>query len=236
MSSGRKASLNAALAEIRQRWGTQALQKLGEEAGADHPCLPGGLPALDETLGTGLPRRRITEVCGTPTSGATTLALHLAALAQQAGLAVVWLDVRHLLPVAYAAHCGVAVSELLVVRPEPDADPLEIAGDLVLSGGADLVVAAAGPEPLEARPGAWQKLAVRVAKSNTALVVTSPVGDKPSSDQSHVSLRLRVERTRWLWEDEILAGWESRLTVVKNKLGPAGQSAPFAVAHPRRRP
>src|SRR5690606_28891084 len=155
---------------------------------------------------------------------------------QQVRLAVVCRDVRHLLPVAYAAHCGGAVSELLVARPEPAAHPLEIGGDQALSGGADLVLAAAAPEPLEARPGAWQKLAVRVAKSNTALVVTSPVGDKPSSDQSHVSLRLRVERTRWLWEDEILAGWESPLTVVKNKLGPAGQSAPFAVAHPRRRP
>lgn len=109
---------NFVAARIRRRADCRPNRRALRHLGAQY----GGRP-LD-----GVPRSRITELCGTPTSGATTLALWLAAGAQWADLAVFWLDARHLLHVPYAAHCQVDLEDLVVVRPGPDADVLEIAG------------------------------------------------------------------------------------------------------------
>lgn len=232
MNSSRKASLKAALAEIRQRWGAEALHTLKGEAASPPRAAPTDLPALDAVLGGGIPRARITEVCGTPTSGASTLALQITARAQAEGLTAVCVDAAHVFSPDYAARFGIDLDSLLLVRPRQPADALEIAGDLVISRGADLILILSGAAPFEVPAGAWQKLAVRVAKSPAAVLVVSPVGDRASTDKSYVSLRLRVERERWLWEGVRLTGYESRVTVVKNKLGAAGASAALAVTLP----
>lgn len=196
------------------------------------PRIPTGLRELDEALDGGVPCSCISEICGSPTSGATTLALRLVASAQAAGLVVVVVDVSHGLGARYAMERGVDVESLLLVRPPEAATMLEIAGDLVLSQAVDLIVVVAGPEQPELPPGSWQKLAVRVANSRVAVVLTSPESSKVSTDKSYVAVRLQLERLQWLWEGPTLRGWESQVRLVKNKLGAAEDSMRFAVQLP----
>jgi hypothetical protein len=67
------------VAAIQQRWGPQALRRWGQgQAAASPPIphIPTGFPTLDKALGIGgLPRSRVTEILGVPTSEMATLAL-----------------------------------------------------------------------------------------------------------------------------------------------------------------
>ena len=234
MDDQRDITLDTVLQSVRRRWGSDAVQRLSSRRRATGARLSTGLSSLDDALAGGLPNGRLAEICGTPTSGASTLALRLVAAAQTAGATAVWIDVSHALDADYADHCDINLDDLLLVRPANGRAALEIAGDLVSSRSADLIVVAPGLTPLEVPAGGWQKLAVRVAKSPTTLVMICPDGDRHSTDKSYVSLRLRVERTAWQWSGHTLRGWEARVTVVKNKLGPAGQTAVFPVVLPER--
>jgi RecA/RadA recombinase len=234
MDDERDITLNTVIKSVRRRWGSDAVRPLSSQRALTAAVLSTGLPALDDALGGGLSIGRLTEICGTPTSGASTLALRLVAAAQAGGATAVWVDAAQTLDADYADHCAVNLDNLLLVRPDTGRAALEIAGDLVGSRSADLIVVAPGLTPLEAPAGGWQKLAVRVAKSPLVLLMVCPEGDRPSTDKSYVSLRLRVERTAWWWAGAALRGWDARVTVVKNKLGPAGQTAAFRVELPER--
>jgi recombination protein RecA len=225
MDAGRDASLQAALAAIKRRHGGEAIGQPGHQL---TPNPDDGLP-LPVDLPLRLPAGRLSEICGSPTSGATSLALRLTATAQREGWPVVWVDAAEALALDVADEVGVDVEDLLLIRPPKAAEVPEIIGDLVTTHTAALILVAPGLTPLPTPPGGWQKLAVRAAKSQAAVVLLSPEGNKTSTDQSYVSLRLRVERLCWLEEGGQVTGWESRVTVVKNKLGPAGQEAAFTV-------
>jgi RecA/RadA recombinase len=73
-----------AVAAIQQRWGPNALRRLGQAATATPvPHIPTGFPALDRALGIGgLPQGKVSELLGLATSGKTTLALKFLAQAQ----------------------------------------------------------------------------------------------------------------------------------------------------------
>src|ERR1017187_5339907 len=79
--------LDKALAELNDAG------KIQIGRGADSPAqnlerLPTGIMKLDEAIGGGIPRGRITELFGKEAGGKTTLALHTVSRAQQAGLNV----------------------------------------------------------------------------------------------------------------------------------------------------
>src|SRR5437667_410415 len=51
-----------------------------------------GLAVLDEALGGGLPRGRVTELAGSPSTGRTGLACAIAATATRAGETIAWVE------------------------------------------------------------------------------------------------------------------------------------------------
>ncbi len=103
--------------------------------------IPTGSILLDIALGIGgIPRGGITEIYGPPSSGKSTLALHITAQAQQMGLRCVYMDIENGLNPKYAVCCGVDDQSMLLARPRTGNEALEMCYSLLHSQGADLIV------------------------------------------------------------------------------------------------
>ena len=140
MSEKAKA-LETAIAQIEKQFGKGAVMKLGQATALNVEAIPTGSLSLDIALGIGgVPKGRIVEIYGPESSGKTTVALHIAAEAQKAGGAAVFIDVEHALDPVYAAALGVDIDNMLVSQPDTGEQALEITDALVRSGAVDAVV------------------------------------------------------------------------------------------------
>src|SRR4051794_6445170 len=105
MENTKRQSLDAAVAGIRQRFGSHALHTLGEAESV--ASVSTGFAKLDKALGIGgVPRGHITEFVGTPTSGIHTMAFKVIASAHRMGEMVVYLDLGQTFDPDYAVRCG----------------------------------------------------------------------------------------------------------------------------------
>jgi len=236
--------LESTVLNIQGRWGPDALRKLERTPGrtATVPHIPTGLPGLDAALGVGgIPRGRISELLGVPTSGKTTLAYIITASAQGRGGAAAYVDLAQTFDPRYAARCGVDLHNLLIVQPRSGAEALEMTISLVDSGGvsvlafdsvSDMLVEHTSPRFLSA---ALSRLAGRTARSHCALLfLTSPANGGYSSPANYpdglslpycATLRLLIERERWLRRRGDVWGYSAQVTVIKNKLAAPGKRA-----------
>jgi recombination protein RecA len=194
----RARAVDMAVSQIEKVFGKGAIMRLGEGTSANSvSVISTGAIALDMALGVGgVPRGRITEIFGPESSGKTTLAQHIIAEAQRAGGIAAIIDAEHALDPAYAAQCGVSVSDLLISQPDTGEQALEITDMLVRSNGVDVVVvdsvAALVPKAeiegemgdsfvgLQARlmSQALRKLAGAINKSNTAVIFINQLREK----------------------------------------------------------
>ncbi len=194
----RARAVDMAVSQIEKVFGKGAIMRLGEGTATNSvSVIPTGSIALDMALGVGgVPRGRITEIFGPESSGKTTLAQHIIAEAQRAGGIAAIIDAEHALDPAYAAQCGVNVSDLLISQPDTGEQALEITDMLVRSNGVDVVVvdsvAALVPKAeiegemgdsfvgLQARlmSQALRKLAGAINKSNTAVIFINQLREK----------------------------------------------------------
>jgi recombination protein RecA len=134
-------AIDAAIREIKTKFGDEAIMKLGEQARVDVDAIPSGSVGLDWALGIGgYPRGRIIEVFGPESSGKTTLTLHAIAEAQKKGGVCAFIDAEHALDPEYARKLGVKLDELLISQPDNGEQALEIVESLVRSGKVDIVV------------------------------------------------------------------------------------------------
>src|SRR5207248_3286867 len=91
MEHTKRTNLDAAVAGLKQRFGSHIVHTLREAEAV--VTLSTSFAKLDAALGIGgIPRGHITELVGTPTSGVHTLASKLIANAHQAGEMAVYLD------------------------------------------------------------------------------------------------------------------------------------------------
>jgi len=141
MQRNSTARLAELIATVQRRWGPRALRFLGAAMEETSPVIPTGFDDLDRALVVGgVPRGRITEVLGTPTSGMTTIALTLIARAQAQGDLAGYIDLSKTFAAEYAVHAGVDLAALLLVRPMSAPDALEIMQALIGSGGVGVLV------------------------------------------------------------------------------------------------
>ena len=137
----KKAALEAAMKNIKKKFGDGAVMRLGENSSLKVDSISTGSLTLDIATGIGgLPRGRIIEIYGPESSGKTTLALHCIAEAQKLGGDAAFVDAEHALDPVYAANLGVDVDSLIVSQPDFGEQALEIAEQLVSSGAVDIVV------------------------------------------------------------------------------------------------
>jgi recombination protein RecA len=192
MTGERDKALEAAVTEIKKRYGDGAVMRLGEARHLEVEAIPTGSLSLDLALGVGgIPRGRVTEIYGPEASGKTTLAQHIVAEAQGMGGVCAFIDMEHALDPAYAARCGVDVDELYIAQPDTGEQALEIGETLVRSGAVDVVVvdsvAALVPRAeiegdmgdatmgMQARlmSQALRKLSGAIKQTNTAVIFTN---------------------------------------------------------------
>ncbi len=137
---GKKAALEAALAQIEKSFGKGSIMKMGEHEHAHIETVSSGSISIDMALGGGYPKGRIIEIYGPESSGKTTLCLHAVAEFQKAGGIVAFIDAEHALDPEYAKKVGVNTEDLLLSQPDSGEQALDIAEALVRSGGVDLIV------------------------------------------------------------------------------------------------
>jgi recombination protein RecA len=134
-------AVQQAISQIERQFGRGSIMKLGEDAVLDLPAISTGALSLDLALGIGgVPRGRVVEIYGPESSGKTTLALHIAAEAQEKDGMVAFIDAEHALDVAYARKLGLDVDSLLISQPDTGEQALDIAEILVRSGAIDLLI------------------------------------------------------------------------------------------------
>jgi recombination protein RecA len=135
------AAIDAAIRDIKTKFGDEAIMKLGDQGRVDVDVIPSGSIGLDWALGIGgYPRGRIIEIFGPESSGKTTLTLHAIAEAQRKGGVCAFIDAEHALDPEYAKKIGVNIGNLLVSQPDNGEQALEIVESLVRSGKVDIVV------------------------------------------------------------------------------------------------
>lgn len=190
----RSASIADTIAQIKTKFGDDAIMKLGEKPKVNINSIPTGSIGLDAALGVGgLPRGRIVEIFGPESSGKTTLTLHVVAEAQKMGGIAAFIDAEHAMDPEYAKRIGVKIDELLISQPDTGEQALEIVESLVRSGKVDVIVvdsvAALTPkDEIEGDMGqshmgkqarlmsqALRKLTAIVAKSNTVVIFINQI-------------------------------------------------------------
>jgi recombination protein RecA len=139
--AGERPNIDDTLAEIKTKFGEEAIMKLGEKPKVNVDVIPTGSIGLDEALGVGgVPRGRIIEIYGPESSGKTTLSLHIVAEAQKKGGICAFIDAEHAMDPEYAGKIGVNLDELLISQPDTGEQALEITESLVRSGKVDVIV------------------------------------------------------------------------------------------------
>ncbi len=250
---GRQAALQQLIATVQRRWGARALRRLGEDVVPAVSVLPTGFAALDAALGIGgVPRGRLTEVLGTPTSGATTLALTLLARTQAAGDLAGYVDLSRTFDAEIAALLGVDLAALLLVRPASAADALEIIVALVGSGGLgalvvdSLALLQSDHQDAIVLEQALRGLPATLSASPTALVALTPLPYTPAYTRAlaftgslvghAAALRLHIAREAWVMAEHGPPGCHARVSVLKHQLAPAGGDAQVLIQFPEAAP
>jgi recombination protein RecA len=208
------------------------------------PAIATGFAALDSALGGGgLPRGRIVELFGPPSSGKTTLALQVVAHLQKNGATAGWIDAEHTFDPSYASALGVTIERLPVAQPDSAEQALEIARQLALSGAVDLLVvdsAAALVPRLELEAGigvsgpglhgrvlasGLRSLSLTLARTEASLLFLNQIRSRmePSGGEAETSaggapLKLYAAARIALGPG---AGQRVRFRVLKNKAAPA---------------
>jgi recombination protein RecA len=133
--------LQAALDEIREKFGEGAIMTLKDVKAVDVDVIPTGCISLDMALGVGgIPRGRVIEIYGGESAGKTTLSLHILAEAQKKGGTAAFVDAEHALDPQYAKRIGADVDSLLISQPDSGEQALQIVETLMKSGQVDIIV------------------------------------------------------------------------------------------------
>jgi recombination protein RecA len=230
---------------LQLKWGSRALQRLQKQNVAI-PVVATGFPVLDEALGIGgLPRGRITEILGAPSSGMSTLILKLIANVQAEGETAVYLDVERVFDPAYATRCGVVLEQLILIRPYKLSQAMAILQDFIDGGGAAVIICdlpaylLQSTAMVEAVARALDRSLASLGRSSCALIclISLPPGTSPALDHyppgmtlPHLAtIRLLLQRERWVYHRRDIRGYQVEAVIVKNKLGKAGQTVRLTI-------
>ena len=247
----RQRQLDMTVAAIQGQYGPWALVKGDRSRVAGSTAvahIPTGFPALDRALGIGgLPKGRVCELMGPATSGKTTLALKFLVQAQASGMQVGYVDQALYFDPDYAYRCGLDLSRLLVGRPQDVKEAVAMTEALAHSSSLaalafdTLDFTWTDPSAAALLAATFERLTTALARSGTTLIVLhelpvgnaahSPSGGSPAlSALAHVAaIRLGVVREQWIHQGRDIRGYEARVEVLKNRLGPAGQTVSLAI-------
>jgi hypothetical protein len=178
-------------------------------------------PALEELLGGGLPRGRLSEIAGACGSGRTSLVHALLAAATSASEVTAVVDAAGVFDPPSAARAGIDLRAVLWVRPPSVRDALRCAELVVAAAGFGIVVVDLDGVALRRVRGfTWPRLARAAEKSGTAVVILAP--ERLAGSFAMVSVELKAARRLWRGAvpARLFSGVESHGVLVHNKRGP----------------
>jgi len=191
-----------------------------------------GLPGVDLLLGGGIPRGRLVEIAGPPSSGRTSLALGWLARITRAGEVVAVVDAADALDPRSAEAAGVVLPRVLWVRAPGLHEALRSTERLLGAHGFALVLldldAAEPIASADAHAGAWLRLGRAAASSRTSLALLAP--RRLAGTFSDLALELQPARARFTPDPVLLDALEARAVLVRNRLGPPGGESPLWIS------
>lgn len=129
-----------ALSGLREKYGNDVIMH-GEDTVTDVETISSGSLALDNLLGCGgLPRGRIIEIYGEPSSGKTATTLFLISQIQKAGGRCVFIDAEHAFNSSFASVVGVDVKKLFVSQPGSLEEAMDTIRAFASTNKVDLIV------------------------------------------------------------------------------------------------
>src|SRR5580704_2815574 len=157
-----------------------------------------GIPSLDAVVG-GLPRGAMTEICGPPCSGRTSVLLSALAARTVEGETCALIDARDSFDPAAASAAGVALERVLWVRCQ-NADQALRATDLLIQAGGFGMVAVdlsdVAPKIVRYVPlNAWFRFRRAVEDTPTILMVMEQEANAKTC--ASLVLRLKAEPAMW---------------------------------------
>jgi len=238
MAAGKKEKLEQAITAIQERWGTHVIGRSVAQPKRTIPHIPSGFAALDSVLGVGgIPRGRISELMGVPTSGMATVALKVLANAQVLGDTAVYIDLERTFDPDYARRCGVTLASLTLVHPYDASQALAMLPDFFAERSVDLVLFDM-PARLQEESRLARKLTSALGRLLASLsrgmgtllfLTTLPATNgtavaypRQGTLPHFASLRLLLEKEQWVYRQRDVVGYEAQVLVVKNKLAAPG--------------
>jgi len=141
MAQKKESSLSVALSQIEDKYGEGVVLNK-ESLGKNVEWLSTNCYSLDYLLGGGIPRGRVMEVYGAPSSGKTAMALFIAGQLQKSGHRIAFIDVEQAYDGEWAVKLGVdtdpdkmVVSQLTTVE-----ECFDVIRSLVSTNMIDLIV------------------------------------------------------------------------------------------------
>lgn len=130
--------LAAMLAASQKKYGDSIVRK---EELRPVEFIPTGCTALDVAMGGGVPRGRITEFLGKPSSGksSTLISAMIEAQRKYPDLAVAYVDIERTWTDEWAAALGLDLSRLAFAKPKYAEEAADIARDWIRSGHISLL-------------------------------------------------------------------------------------------------
>src|SRR5215475_12704014 len=159
-----------------------------------------GIPSLDSVVG-GLPRGAMTEICGPPCSGRTSVMLSALAARTAEGETCALIDARDSFDPAVANAAGVALERVLWVRCQNADQALRATDLLIQAGGFGLVavdLSDIAPKIVRYVPlNAWFRFRRAVEDTPTVLMVM----EQEANAKTCASLVLRLEARPGEWSE-----------------------------------
>lgn len=135
-------ALKDALSAIRKAHGSDAILDMSGDMSKQFNVdfFPTGSFSLDRVLGGGLPRGRVIEIFGAPSSGKSVLSMYLMAQIQKDGGKAVLVDSEFSFSPKFAAKIGVDVAKMMLVQASSGEEALDIVAKLVEASAVDIIV------------------------------------------------------------------------------------------------
>jgi hypothetical protein len=194
-----------------------------------------GRPAIDRVLGGGFPRGSLSEICGSASSGRTTLALSLLAATTSKGELAGWIDGADAFDPPSAERLGVDLDRVLWVRASSWREALSATERLVQTEGFPLVFldgldGLGGSQPVSS----WIRLARLATSSHTALLLLST--SRLAGAHAELAVEMQPTRARFTGTPSLLEELETRMVLVRNRAAPIDPDASFEIQLRRANP
>lgn len=199
----------------------------GEPAREPPGCFATGIAAIDQLLGGGFPRGRLSEICGPPSSGRTSLALALLARTTGAGEVCAVVDAADGFDPPAAQAAGVTLERVLWARTPGLSEALRAAERVLETGGFALVLLCL---PARARPPSavsCTRLARAALGAGAALVLLS--FQRSTGTAAELALEMQAARAHFTGTPKLLEEVEAEARLVRHRSAPTCGRARFRV-------